>query len=81
VYNLGSENGYTNREVFAAAEKVTGTKICVEIGNRRAGDPPELVASSELIRKELGWRPEKNLEQMLADAWDWHRAHPNGYPD
>lgn len=81
VYNLGSERGYTNREVFAAAEKVTGAQICLEIAGRRPGDPPELVASSERIRRELGWRPEKNLEQMLADAWEWHQAFPNGYAD
>jgi len=81
VYNLGSERGYTNKEVFTAARKVTGENICVEIGDRRAGDPPALVASSERIRKELGWRPEKNLEQMLADAWEWHREHRSGYPE
>jgi UDP-glucose 4-epimerase len=81
VFNLGSENGYTNKEVFAAAERVTGTKICVEIGDRRPGDPPALIASSERIRKELGWTPEKTLEQMLADAWEWHREHRDGYPD
>ncbi len=81
VYNLGSQQGYTNKEVFAAAERVTGKRICVEIAERRAGDPPELVASSERIRKDLGWRPEKNLEQMIQDAWEWLLAHPNGYDE
>jgi UDP-glucose 4-epimerase len=81
VYNLGSQHGYTNKEVFAAAEKVTGTRICVEVVGRRAGDPSELVASSERIRKELGWQPQHDLEQMIADAWQWHRAHPHGYAD
>jgi UDP-glucose 4-epimerase len=81
VYNLGSESGYTNREVFAAAEKVVGHKIRLKIGPRRAGDPPVLVASSERIRKELGWKPEKNLEQMIADAWHWHRLNRDGYTE
>ncbi len=79
IYNLGSENGYSNREVFATAEKVVGRKIPLKLGPRRAGDPPTLTASSEKIRRELGWKPEKNLEQMIADAWEWHRQHPDGY--
>jgi UDP-glucose 4-epimerase len=81
IYNLGSENGYSNREVFATAEKVVGRKIPLKLGPRRAGDPPTLIASSEKIRRELGWKPAKNLEQMIADAWEWHRSHPTGYPD
>jgi UDP-glucose 4-epimerase len=81
IYNLGSENGYSNREVFAAAEKVVGRRIPLKTVGRRPGDPPVLVASSERIRRELGWKPEKNLEQMVADAWKWHRQYPNGYPE
>jgi UDP-glucose 4-epimerase len=81
VYNLGSENGYSNREVFATAEKVVGRRIPIETAGRRAGDPPTLIASSEKIRRELGWKPEKNLEQMIADAWNWHRRFPKGYVD
>jgi len=81
IYNLGSEAGYSNREVFATAEKVVGRKIPLKVGPRRAGDPPTLIASSERIRKELGWKPEKNLEQMIADAWQWHRQFPSGYAD
>jgi UDP-glucose 4-epimerase len=81
VYNLGSESGYSNKEVFATAEKVVGRKIPLKIGPRRAGDPPTLVASSERLRYELGWKPEKNLEQMIADAWEWHSRHPDGYKE
>lgn len=81
VYNLGSESGYTNREVFAAAEKVLGTRIPVRVGPRRPGDAPELVASAEKARRELGWRPEKTLEQMIADALEFHQRLPDGYPD
>jgi UDP-glucose 4-epimerase len=79
VYNLGSESGYSNKEVFATAEKVVGRKIPLKVGPRRPGDPPVLIASSEKIRRELGWKPEKNLEQMISDAWAFHRAFPNGY--
>ena len=81
IYNLGSENGYSNREVFATAEKVVGRKIPLKLGPRRPGDPPTLIASYERIRKELGWKPEKNLEQMITDAWQWHRQFPNGYAE
>jgi UDP-glucose 4-epimerase len=79
VYNLGSENGYSNRQVFAAAEKVVGRRIPLKLGPRRAGDPPALIASSDKIRRELGWKPLNSLEQMIADAWEWHRAFPDGY--
>ncbi|HTW92252.1 MAG TPA: UDP-glucose 4-epimerase GalE [bacterium] len=81
VYNLGSENGYSNLEVFAAAERAIGRKLPLKVGPRRPGDPPVLIASSDKIRRELGWRPEKNLEQMIADAWEWHRQHPQGYEE
>lgn len=81
VCNLGSQTGFTNREVFAAAGKVIGREIPVRIAGRRAGDAVELVASSEKIRQELGWRPEKTLEDMIADAWEFLRRNPSGYPD
>jgi UDP-glucose 4-epimerase len=81
IFNLGSESGYSNKEVFATAEKVVGRKIPLKLGPRRAGDPPILIASSDKIRRDLGWKPEKNLEQMIADAWDWNQTFPNGYPD
>ncbi|MEO0071024.1 MAG: UDP-glucose 4-epimerase GalE [candidate division WOR-3 bacterium] len=81
IYNLGSENGYTVKEVFATAEMVINSKIPFKIAPRRPGDVPVLVASSEKIKKELGWRPQKSLEDMIRDAWEWHRANPRGYPD
>lgn len=81
IYNLGSESGYSNKEVFATAERVVGRKIPLKLGPRRPGDPPTLIASSEKIRRELGWKPEKNLEQMIADAWEWHKQYPNGYSE
>lgn len=82
VYNLGSGSGYTVREVFAAAEEVVGRKLDVRVAGRRAGDSAELVASSAKIERELGWRRERDdIRRMIADAWEFHSSHPNGYPD
>ena len=81
-YNLGNGNGYTVREVIDVARKVTGRKIPAEAGPRRPGDPPELVASSAKIMRELGWKPQyPDLETIVETAWRWHEAHPDGYGD
>jgi UDP-glucose 4-epimerase len=70
VFNLGNGSGYSVREVIDVARDVTGVDIAVEETGRRAGDPPVLVASSERIRSELRWVPEKpSLEDMIGDAW------------
>ena len=66
------------REVIEAARRVTGREIPVREEGRRAGDPPQLVASNARAREELGWAPERGLDAMIADAWAWHRAHPRG---
>ncbi|NLY89830.1 MAG: UDP-glucose 4-epimerase GalE [Firmicutes bacterium] len=80
LYNLGNGNGYSNRQVIEAVRKVTGVDIPVEEAPRRPGDPAVLVASSEKIRAELGWRPKfPHLEEIIATAWEWHRRHPHGY--
>jgi UDP-glucose 4-epimerase len=79
IYNLGTGDGSTVREVIEAARRVTGRPIEVREEPRRPGDPPALVASSERIREQLGWVPEKGLDDMIADAWAWHQAHPDGY--
>ena len=79
IYNLGTGAGYSVRDVIAAARTVTGREIAVREEGRRAGDPPRLVASNVRAREGLGWRPERSLEQMVADAWEWHQAHPGGY--
>lgn len=82
VYNLGNGVGFSVREVVEVARKVTGHPIPVVLAPRRAGDPAELVASSEAIRAELGWQPRYGeLETIVATAWAWHQAHPNGYGD
>ncbi|HJQ28267.1 MAG TPA: UDP-glucose 4-epimerase GalE [Rubrobacter sp.] len=80
VYNLGNGAGFSVREVVEAARRVTGRDIEAVEAPRRAGDPPVLVASSERIRADLGWRPEKpELEAMISDAWAWMRENPAGY--
>jgi len=80
VYNLGNGAGFSVREVIEAARRVTGKSIAAVEAPRRAGDPPALVASSEKIQAELGWKPEKpKLETVISDAWAWMRDHPNGY--
>lgn len=69
IYNLGSGTGYTNLEVLAACREVTGREIPAEIAARRPGDVAVLVASSDRINTDLGWRPERGLLDMVADAW------------
>ena len=80
VFNLGSGQGYSVREVIEAARKVTGHPIPAVEKPPRPGDPPRLVADSTKIRKILGWKPRfDSLEPILESAWSWHQAHPNGY--
>ena len=80
VFNLGNGEGFTVKEVIETARRVTGHPIPAEICPRRAGDPAQLVASSEKARSILGWKPRYNdLETIIQTAWDWHRNHPNGY--
>lgn len=76
AFNLGSGQGFSVREVIAAAEQVTGRKVPYEMAPRRAGDPAILVASSERARRELGWQPKYNdLRSIIESAWRWH-ANP-----
>jgi UDP-glucose 4-epimerase len=79
VYNLGSGSGYSVREVIDTVRNVTGRDFKVVEAARREGDPPQLVASSELIRSRLGWNPRYGLEEMVRDAWQWMLHHPRGY--
>ena len=82
TYNLGNGQGYTVREVIETARKVTGHPIPAVDGPRRPGDPPELVAGSDRLRQELGWRPRyPDLYDIVQSAWNWHQVHPNGYQD
>lgn len=80
AYNLGNGTGYSNRQVIETARAVTGHPIPVRELPRRPGDAPRLVASSDKIRRELGWAPQyPDLQDIIASAWEWHRAHPQGY--
>ena len=82
IYNLGNGNGFSVKQVIETASSVVGKKIRSKIVGRRAGDPPVLVASSEKITKELGWRPKfPALEQIVESAWKWHTQYPDGYRD
>jgi UDP-glucose 4-epimerase len=80
VYNLGNGDGFSVKQVVDVCRNVTGHPIPSEVQGRRAGDPARLVASAEKAFKELGWHPRyPGLEQMVVDAWAWHRSHPSGY--
>jgi UDP-glucose 4-epimerase len=81
VYNLGcGGNGYTVREVIETARTITGCPIPVCESARRPGDPAVLIASSDKIKRELGWQPQhQKLEIIIASAWDWLKRHPKGY--
>lgn len=80
IYNLGSGHGYSVREVIDTARQVTGQLIQSIEHPRRPGDSARLVASSERIKRELGWNPKHdNLLEIISSAWDWHKSHPRGY--
>lgn len=79
-YNLGNGRGYSVKEVIQTARDVTGHPIPAEVGPRRPGDPDILIASSDTIRRELGWQPQyADLRTIIEMAWNWHVAHPHGY--
>jgi UDP-glucose 4-epimerase len=80
AFNLGNGKGFSVMEVIATAEKVTGRRVALETADRRAGDPPVLVAAADRISRELGWQPAfPTLEVIIETAWKWHAAHPEGY--
>jgi UDP-glucose 4-epimerase len=81
TYNLGcGRNGYSVNEVIKTASEVTGKEIPIVIGPRRAGDPAVLIATSDKIKRELGWKPEfQDLSVIIESAWRWMQSHPEGY--
>ena len=80
LYHLGNGVGFSVRQVIEATRAVTGASIPERKGPRRPGDPARLVASSDRIRRELGWAPcYSSLEQIIESAWRWYQRHPNGY--
>ncbi len=82
VFNLGSENGFSVREMIETAKAVTGVDFKVTEEARRAGDPAVLIASSTKCKKILGWHPtHSSTKEIFASAWAWHKQHPHGYDD
>ena len=80
AYNLGNGQGFSVQEVIEVCREVTGRPIPTHLAPRRPGDPAALVADSRLIQRELGWRPRyTELRDIVASAWAWHQAHPDGY--
>lgn len=80
IFNLGNGVGFTVKEVIDSARKVTGHDIKAVVSPRRAGDPAQLIASSDKARTILGWKPEHaDLEEIIESAWNWHSTHPNGF--
>jgi UDP-glucose 4-epimerase len=80
IYNLGTGKGCSVREVIETARRISKRPIPVRYSARRPGDPAELVANPELIKRELGWTPEHSrLDEIIESAWDWHRKRPRGY--
>lgn len=78
-FNLGSETGYSVRQVLDAVARTLGREVPSEPAPRRPGDPAVLVASAARARAELGWQPEAGLDEIIASAWDWRQRHPHGY--
>jgi UDP-glucose 4-epimerase len=80
AYNLGIGHGYSVRQVIDACRRVTGIDFPVREGARRPGDPPVLYADPARIRADLGWSARyTDLDEIVATAWRWRRAHPDGY--
>jgi UDP-glucose 4-epimerase len=80
TYNLGNGRGFSIQELINVAREITGHPIPTRFVARRPGDPAILIASSEKIRRELGWQPKyPELRTILESAWKWHKAHPKGY--
>lgn len=80
AFNLGSNHGYSVKEMLEAAREVTGKEIPAKIAPRRAGDPATLIAASDKAKEVLGWKPQyTDVKTIIQTAWDWHVSHPNGY--
>jgi UDP-glucose 4-epimerase len=78
--NLGTGIGFSVRQIIETCREVTGHKIPEVIGERRPGDPPELVADARLAKSVLGWTPKyATPKPIIETAWNWHRSHPDGY--
>ncbi len=82
IFNLGNGVGHSVKQVIETAKEATGLPIKTVYGDRRAGDPAVLIASSEKAKSVLGWKPKHDdLEEIISTAWNWHKNHPNGFED
>jgi UDP-glucose 4-epimerase len=82
AFNLGNGDGYSVKEVIEVSREVTGHPIPAELQPRRAGDCTRLISDSTKAKTVLGWKPEyADLRSIVESAWNWHKAHPNGYED
>jgi UDP-glucose 4-epimerase len=82
AFNVGNSRGFSILEVIDAAERITDRKIPRKLGPRRPGDPAVLVASSEKLKRTLGWEAShSSLEEIIQSAWEWKQKHPRGYAD
>ena len=81
IYNLGTGKGYSVLDVVKAFEKASGVKIPYKIGPRRDGDIATCYSDPSKAYKELGWKAERDIEEMCEDSWRWQKQNPNGYPD
>ncbi|HHU19054.1 MAG TPA: UDP-glucose 4-epimerase GalE [Bacilli bacterium] len=82
IFNLGSSTGFSVKEIIDVARQVTGHPIPEKIGQRRAGDPSTLIASSEKAARILNWEPKRTeINRIITDAWRWHQNNPKGYQE
>lgn len=82
IFNLGNGQGFSVKEMIEAAKEATGRDIKAVMGKRRAGDPAQLIASSDKAKKILGWKPKfTDVKAVIGTAWKWHESHPDGYGD
>lgn len=81
IYNLGTGKGYSVLDVVKAFEKASGVKIPYKIGPRRDGDIATCYSDPSKAERELGWKAQRDIEEMCEDSWRWQKQNPNGYPD
>ena len=80
--NLGTRDGFSVKQIVDAVERVTGLDLPIAYGERRAGDPPALIADTTKAQELVGWNPTRsNMDDMIGSAWAWMQAHPDGYGD
>ncbi|PWU67081.1 UDP-glucose 4-epimerase GalE [Gracilibacillus dipsosauri] len=82
IFNLGSSQGFSVKEIIKTAREITGHEIPAKVAERRAGDPSTLIAGSEKAKQILGWSPSRtDIKRIITDAWNWHQANPQGYKE